>query len=146
MTKLYFAAAALFLVSASAHAVNLTGTWKGTGRAVDSKGKPIACESVTLTFTQTPASLAFTSAFVCEGQPITIPNDAMEIRAGGELFYKNVKSGTLTGTTLDVTGKSRGYVLRSKAAFTEKDMNLNALVSVGNNPAPVLSFEAVLHR
>jgi hypothetical protein len=135
----------ILLSTVSAHAANLTGTWKGTGRAVDNQGKPTDCESVTLTFTQTATSFAVSSSFTCGGLPFTIPGGAMEIR-GGELFDQGVKSGTITDTSVSLVAHAKGYVMKSSATFTDTAMNLSSVISVGTNPAPALTFQATLRR
>ncbi len=145
MKKITLIAAALFSIAAQAHAVNLTGTWKGAGRAVDNSGKTINCESVVLTINHTATSFSVNSDFVCDGNAIQIPGGAMEIR-GNEIFDKGVKAGTITDNNISVMAKAKGYAMQSNASFTQNAMNLHSVVAVGNNPAPALTFDAQIRR
>ncbi|HEY8279252.1 MAG TPA: hypothetical protein VIH99_06500 [Bdellovibrionota bacterium] len=145
MNKTILTALALFTFTAQAHAVNLTGSWKGAGKGVDSKGETFNCESVVLTMSQTDASLTVNSEFLCGGQKMQIPGGTMEIR-GNELFDKGQKSGSITNSNLSLVAKSKGYTMQSDASFDEKRMSLHSVISVGNNPAPALTFDAALQR
>jgi hypothetical protein len=69
----------------------------------------------------------------------------MEIR-GNELFDKGQKSGSITNSNLSLVAKSKGYTMQSDASFDEKRMSLHSVISVGNNPAPALTFDAALQR
>ena len=133
------------LLAVNANAANLTGTWKGTGRAIDNAGKPIDCESVVLSISHSASSLTVNSAFTCGGQPMSIPGGAMEIR-GGELFDKGVKAGTISDSAISLVARSKGYVMQTNATFNDSVMNLRSVISVGNNPAPALTFDAQLRR
>jgi len=145
MKKITLLATALFCMAAQAHATNLTGTWKGTGKAVDNAGKPINCESVVLTITHTASSLQVNSAFTCGGMPITIPGGAMDIK-GSDLFDKGTKSGTIAPGSVSLTAKASGYVMKSNARFSDTEMQLHSVISMGTNPAPALTFDANLKR
>ena len=137
--------AALMGFTAQAHATNLTGTWKGTGQAVDNGGKTINCESVVLTITHTATNLKVNSAFTCGGTPISIPGGTMDIK-GSDLLDKGAKAGTISDGTISLVAKASGYVMKSDARFDEKTMDLKSAISMGSNPAPVMTFDAKLFR
>ena len=95
----------LALSATQAHATNISGTWVGSGSAVDNQGKVINCENVSLVVQQTATSFSVNSSFTCGGMPIAIPGGVMEIR-GGELFDKGVKAGTISDSSVTVTAKA----------------------------------------
>ena len=136
----------LFCFAIAAHATNLSGSWQGAGQAVDNQGKTTNCESVAFTFTQTATSLTLSSAFTCAGNPLTIPGGTLEIRGADLYDAKGVKSGSISDTAITVVAKDKGYMMQSNATFTDAAMNLRAVVNVGTNPLPALTFEATLHR
>lgn len=145
MKKITILAAALFCVAAQANAANsLNGTWKGAGHAVDNQGKPIECESVVLTIAQTATSITVNSAFTCGGMPITVPGGALDIK-GTQLLDKGQAAGTITDRNIDLTAKSKGYVMHSTADFDASTMRLHSVISMGSNP-PMLTFDANLRR
>ena len=71
-----------------------------------------------------------------------------ELHADGQREpNKGVKAGTISDSSVTVTAKAKGYVMTSDAQFNETSMRLHSVISVGNNPAPALTFDAKdLHR
>ncbi len=129
----------------SAQTASLAGTWSGAGVALDHQGKTIKCEAVVLTITQTAAALNVASDFTCEGQKFSFPGN-VDVK-GTELFNAGAKVGTLTGDALDLTVKANNFLLQTNAKFTDKAMNLRAIVSIASNPPKqVLKFESALKR
>lgn len=146
MKKVMILATTLIALSAQAHAANLTGTWTGSGTAVDHEGKNIACESVVLKITHTATSFSVNSEFNCSGNAVALPGATMEIK-GNEIFDKGVKAGTISDSSISLVAKDKTFIMQTNASFTDKAMNLNSVISAVKNPGtPVLKFTSALKR
>ena len=69
----------------------------------------------------------------------------------GNVFFTsaatlNSQDGTISDGTISLVAKASGYVMKSDARFDEKTMDLKSAISMGSNPAPVMTFDAKLFR
>jgi hypothetical protein len=133
--------AIVFASSTPAFATNLTGTWTGSGSAVNNGGQTINCESVTLTISQTASTFSVNSAFTCDGTAINVPGGTMQIK-GADLYDNGTKAGSITGSSVSVTAHAKPYTMKSDADFNDSTMRLHSVIFVGNGTAPALTFDA----
>lgn len=146
MKKVMIIATALITLSTQAFAANLSGTWTGKGTAVDQNGKTTACDSVTITINHQEKAISVNTDLVCGENEVAIPGATLEIR-GSDLFDKGVKAGTLTANSINVTAKSGAFIMQSSASFTDKAMNLNAVISNAKDASKaIMKFSSALKR
>jgi hypothetical protein len=139
--------ATMIALSASAHAANLTGTWKGAGSVV-SGGQTTACPSVVLTISHTASALSVKTVMKCDGldEPMEMPG-TMKIQGADLIDASGKKAGSISGNEVSFVTMQSDFIVKTNAKFNDKSMNLGAVISTKQKPSqPAMTFSAELKR
>lgn len=128
----------------NAHAANLAGKWEGTGKASDTKGWAVACESMRFEIVHTATALNVSSYFVCNGQKLDAPGGNLAI-VSGNLLQNGTKVGTITDGAIDLRMVNGDQTLVTAVRFTDRQMNFKSASTLASTGVTT-TFEGVVGK